>query len=387
MVELKISAKVSAKERKRKEWPRVREAVNNGAKVWLVDARRDGQGKRYFYTTAAEADAKAEQLRIQVVNEGTAALSMPLDLRAEAIECHEKLKAAGATLREATAFFLKHAKPAGGERTVAELVSEFLAAKTKAGRRDTYLDVQRYVLENVFAGKFGARQVREVSSSEIEEWMEEQNWAMRTRLNYYRDLGNLLGFAQRRGYVASNAIGRIERPKVKGKPPGVLTVDEAKALLMAAAAREDGLLPAVAIGLFCGLRTAEIKRLDWKHVRLDHATVEVTAENAKMSERRLVDMPENLPSWLKPYLKDAGPVAPVKSFDWRLAECAKAAGIKWPKNAMRHSFASYHFAHHKNASLTMALLGHFGNARTFVGSYRGLVQPKDAAAFWALTPG
>ena len=53
----------------------------------------------------------------------------------------------------------------------------------------------------------------------------------------------------------------------------------------------------------------------------------------------------------------------------------KAAGIDpWPKNALRHSFASYHLAAHKNAAETALQLGHM-DARVLFAHYRELVSP------------
>jgi integrase len=369
-------------------WPKIKAVLHkNGTRAWQVDARQKGVGERFYYPSKSEAETKADQLRKIRDNQGAAGFALTDAARAEAAECQEKLASVGATLREATAYFLKHAKPENGSRMVKEVVSEFLRLKKSAGLRETYLSVQGYVLGNVFGAEFGERQLHQIGHVEIEDWMGRQTWAPRTRQNYCRDLSNLFGFAQRRGYTAANPVERIELPKVTPKPPGILTVPEAEALLAAAKASGGAMLPAITIGLFCGLRSAEIERLDWRHVCLNLATIEVTAENAKMSERRVVDMPKNLLAWLKPYAKAAGPVAPAKSFDWHLKMLWQAAGMKaWPKNAMRHSFASYHFSQHQNAALTTAQLGHFGSTRTFVSSYRGVVQPSEAAKFWALVP-
>ena len=65
----------------------------------------------------------------------------------------------------------------------------------------------------------------------------------------------------------------------------------------------------------------------------------------------------------------------------------KAAGIeRWPNNALRHSFASYHLALHQNAATTALQLGHT-DSRLLFEHYRELVHPEDAKAFWEITPG
>ena len=145
------------------------------------------------------------------------------------------------------------------------------------------------------------------------------------------------------------------------------------------------MLPYVAIGLFAGIRTAEIERLDWKEIDLEAKTIEVTAEKSKARKRGIVDMSENLVAWIKPYAKKSGAVAP-SSPDWHFGEVRKLTKIEaWPKNAMRHSAASYHLALHKNAALTANLLRH-ENTRTLFAHYRELVKPKDAELYWKIEP-
>ena len=284
-------------------------------------------------------------------------------------------------------YYLAHAKPAGGERTVHQVVTEFITAKRNAGRKDSYLDIQKYVLSNVFAGAFGVRKIHEVTAPEIDAWMNAKPWAMRTRLNYFSDIRNLFGFAVRRGYRPTNPIAQIEKPTVTETSPGVLTIAQASSLLNVCASGEAEMLPAVAIGLFAGLRTEELDQLDWRHVDLSESNIHVPPEVAKTREGRDVEIHPTLRAWLLPLSRAEGKLAPAKSYDWRLAQKATAAGIAdWPKNALRHSFASYHFAHLKNAPLTSAMLGHHSSTQTFEKRYKKRVTPSDAGKFWNLLP-
>ena len=67
-------------------------------------------------------------------------------------------------------------------------------------------------------------------------------------------------------------------------------------------------------------------------------------------------------------------------------EKAKGATLKpWPDNALRHSFASYHLAHHKNAGDLALQMGHTDTKLIFQ-SYRELVTAKEAATYWAILP-
>lgn len=376
-----------AKRQKAEKWPRIRQVEhNNGTRAWLVDARKAGKGERFFFKTKGEADTKADQLRATVKNQGAAGLAISDRLRVEAVELEARLNAVGATLTDAVEYYLIHAKPSGGTKTVKQVVAEFLRVKEKAGRRPEYLRIQTYVL-GYFAKTFGEREIHTVGHGEISDWMDAQPWKLRTRENYRVDLGNLFGFAMKHGHCASNPLAKLERATLDDTPPGIVTVEQAAALLTAAEQFEEGsLLPFVAIGLFAGLRASELNALDWSEVSLAERTIDVKAHKAKCRARRVVTISDNLAAWLAPCARASGPVAPQEGHDVRWAALRKAAGFTtWPKNALRHSFASYHVAAHKNAPQTSLEMGH-DNPNQLFESYRALVKPAAAESFWTLRP-
>ena len=148
------------------------------------------------------------------------------------------------------------------------------------------------------------------------------------------------------GYATDNPTLRATKAKVVGEEPGVLTVEQAYALLENATPE---ILPYIAIGLFAGLRRREIERLDWSEVDFDEGHIKVSAKKSKTLQKRFVTMQPNLREWLQPYRKLKGSVAPHNLFQQLFEQAREAAGIKdWPDNALRHSFASYHLAHFKN---------------------------------------
>jgi integrase len=57
---------------------------------------------------------------------------------------------------------------------------------------------------------------------------------------------------------------------------------------------------------------------------------------------------------------------------------------EWPEDVLRHSFASYHLAKHRNAALTAELMGH-KNARIIYAHYREVVKDaEDVSLFWSI---
>jgi integrase len=89
---------------------------------------------------------------------------------------------------------------------------------------------------------------------------------------------------------------------------------------------------------------------------------------------------------LLPHRQLKGNVTPANDFKDLFERTRTLAGIvDWPQNALRHSFASYHLAHFKNAASTALELGHHDSRVTFA-HYRELVKPKEAARYWKLKP-
>jgi integrase len=57
----------------------------------------------------------------------------------------------------------------------------------------------------------------------------------------------------------------------------------------------------------------------------------------------------------------------------------------FPSNGLRHSFASYHLAHFRDAARLAIELGHADQELLF-RHYRELVKPEVAAKYWAIRP-
>ncbi len=195
----------------------------------------------------------------------------------------------------------------------------------------------------------------------------------------------LFNYAVKRGLILESPAKNTSEARVKDKPPGVLTPDQCGALLGAASSE---ILPAIALGLFAGLRPeAEVLRLDWASIRFEDALIHVEAESSKSPYDRSVEMTPELIEWLLPYKKSSGPVSPTGDKYYSLLQAAreKAKITTWPPDALRHCYGSYHYAHHQNLGMAMAEMGHT-NPRTFLAHYRARVRADDAARFWKLRP-
>ena len=378
---------------RKSKWPRVTRRKNAGGSIsFCVDmGRLAGRRLRKFFKTRLEADTYAEQQRIAKVNQGAAAFSIDEKLRVEAIEARRLLSPYGISLIEAAKYYIKHAKPKGGEKVMFELATEVLEAKAKVGRRQKTLDSYRSFF-NRFNRSFGQRHVHEVHRDDVEGWLDANVQSLATRLVHLDYLNVLFGHAVMRNYCSANPLDGIERPQVTLKAPGIFTVEQAASLLRAAVEHPDlELLPYIAIGLFAGLRPTEMTRQDWSNVRLDQRVILVNAEASKTSQKRFVDISDNLLAWLQPIARASGPIAPGDLTRRVRRVCAKTRDYehgnieKWPPDGMRHSYASYHLAKHQNAPQTSLQMGHTSPQMLF-NHYRNLVLSADAERYWKITP-
>ncbi len=263
-----------------------------------------------------------------------------------------------------------------------QLVKELVAAKEKDGASQRHVDDLRSRL-NIFAEKFNGQPVATITSAEIDDWLRSLNVSPVTRNHYRRLIVLAFNFAVQRKYATDNPAEKTAKAKEGGGNIGILTVAQAARLLENTT---PDVLPYIAIGLFAGLRRAEIERLDWSEIDFDSGLIEVTAKNAKTARRRHVTMQPNLREWLLPLRKHKGNVTPGENFRQLFDQARVAAGIdEWPDNALRHSFASYHLAHFRDAKALALEMGHTNEDMIFT-NYRQLVKPKEAERYWSIRP-
>ena len=293
-------------------------------------------------------------------------------------ESLDKLRAAGATLQHAVEFFLLH-KPHVAPPTLAEACSQCLEAKRLANQRPRTLSSLASTLSRFSRGHPNLLP-SQVTPAMIQTWLSAHAWKPATQRSYLTDLRTFFAWAKGRYYVVSNPAEAIPKPILDDVAPGILTVDQARALLEATRKHEPTLLAGVAIALFAGLRPAEIAQLEWSEVGKTY--IEVTAAKAKSRRRRLVKIEPALRAWLK-----LGGVLPPRNWKKRFAHVLEAAKITaWPHDAMRHSFASYHLAKGRSADRTAHELGHSSTQMLFA-HYRELVTHAAGVAWFRTMPG
>lgn len=376
--------------------------------TFQADFHAAGVRKRKVFDSLSGAKVAIDQWKIECVNKGRAAFGISERDRLDLAEGRKKVP--DVALSALFDFWTLH-HPAGDTKTISELVDAFLTAKTgRRGRkvverrestalnhtkRLTRMTDQTHPPEcRCFCCAFGGHPVSAVTTEAIESWLDAGEWQGRNRKHYVGSVRALFNFAIRRKDCAFNPADAIESPEVIADEPVIMAVKDIQKYLDAVQAEDAELLPREAISFFCGLRPAELDRLEWKAVSLAGRTITVSGAAAKIQgHRRVVEIPDNLVSWLAPY---AGSEAVWKSSPRaaqnRRKKIAEKINVVIPPNAGRHCFASYHLAMGGSADKTATLLGH-ESTKLLANTYRGLfdsagkvIDEKAGQAYFKIKP-
>jgi integrase len=257
----------------------------------------------------------------------------------------------GHSLIEAADYFTRRNPVAPTNKSIGDIVAEMLEAKRKAGVSEIHLRILKGRLER-FAEKFQCP-LPSITVQDVSKYVSDLKAAdgkavkNRTRGNTLSDLRNFFNFARKQRYITRDLveeINEIAAPKKEFVETGIFTPAQMKQIIGEV---NDDLKPLLAVGAFCGLRSEELNRLDWRDVRLAEGVIIVGADKAKTATRRVVPIPENCRAWLAPHAKPEGQINPAPhagALIDRIERAALRLKIKWVKNGLRHSFCSYRLA-------------------------------------------
>jgi len=363
---------------------------------YVVRSKTGEKWVRKYFESHAEAKSYVSLKTVELMNVGKEGVEFPTWLRVMAQHAHDQLKPFGKTIADAVEFYLPSIKARSMKRPVQNVVNELISAKTVDGASSRYIKDLRNRL-TIFARAHAESGIADFNVGKIDEWLRALPHSAVTRNNYKRLLGVLFSFAEKNGYISTNPARLTARAKVIPTKPGILSIGQCQQLLDNS---NPEILPAIALGLFAGLRPeAEVWRLDWSCIDLKEKLIDIS-KSKNLASDRFVTISANLSAWLKPYAKKSGPVSPTGDKYSLLLQGARATatatakkekcpenGIEnWPSDCLRHTFASMHYAFHKNAGDTALQLGHGQNLKTFIRHYKNRVKPVEAESFWKIMP-
>ena len=334
---------------------------NRGSVIYTVAFDQDGQRQRRMRRDFDDAFALAKELVIKMaagalnvltvdgrqrfVYERALELAAPTGLELDAVVSRavEAASIAGGFdhLIEAARLFESHHRGVIS-KTVGEVVTELIENRRASSASELYLRDLRLRLERRFAAAFKVP-ISSVTTGDVQMFIDGLKCKPRTKKNFLTTIGTLFAFAKNKGYVPEThpGISKVEFKANGTSKIEIFTPAEMETFLNNA---RSELVPALTIAAFAGLRSEEIRRLEWRHVHFDEKHIEVGAEIAKNRVRRIVSMPDNLCRWLQPYRKTTGPVYTFSNLAGQFGKLAEAVKIPWKKNGLRHSYISHRIA-------------------------------------------
>ena len=298
----------------------------------------------------------------------------------------------GVSLIEVVSDYLQRHPVGAIQKTVPEVLTEFILDREAANCSAVHLRDIRSRLGQ-FSRAFQAP-IQSLTAASVRDWLRSLKkpngdpLSTRTLNNLLRLIGSLLHFGRRQKYVDRDLVEEISEIDLGRSAPtetGIFSPEDLRNLLDHC---PEDLIAPLAIGAFCGLRTSELGRLDWRSVDLASGFIRIEAKIAKTATRRIIPIPTNLREWLSPVAKSEGPINPStddRGLNHRLVRGpARSAKVTWVKNGLRHSFCSYRLAQTNNAA-QVALEA--GNSPTMIfRHYRELVTPAQAQEWFSIRP-
>lgn len=127
----------------------------------------------------------------------------------------------------------------------------------------------RSLADNHVIPAVGARKLRELSADDVDEWLADKSERLSTDTlrRLHSILRRSITRAQARKKVEHNVVLLCEIPKgTGGRPSKSLTLDQARALIVAA--DQSPMRAYIVVSLLTGARTEEMRALTWPHIDL-----------------------------------------------------------------------------------------------------------------------
>lgn len=295
---------------------------------------------------------------------------------------------------EATRRRIHAERPLSKTSCCRDALAKFLEYKRSVRRRQQYVrTLEKYLGKFLRESAIEDLPVSAITVGMIYDYLTRVHTAASSTCSAIGRFGSFLEFCLKRDVIDANPIRKLERPTVERKSPVILTPEQARALLETTLRERPKVLGYIALGLFTGIRPAEMSRMQWSDLDLRPRNIKdlkgyglatVPAEASKVRRRRLVPIPPVALAWLALCDKKTGTLNPFTRADWFTRRLAKGAGFTWTADVLRHSAASYLLAEFEDAGRVAFWLGN--SAQILLTHYYSLVQPEDCKAFWRLMP-
>jgi len=381
-----------------------------------VSYRVDGKQKRAYFHTKKDANEHAEKVRSQQSKFGSMVDTMSEKELSDASRIMDICKQNNWNPFEVLDFYGAHAKKISSGKQFSE-VAEFICKKEEVSDNSEKYITQFQSTVRKFANHINGKAIDSVTKKNCLTYLEGEHlfqgkmikWSNKTR-NYRRaHLVKLFEKAKLHELCYNNPASEIPKYKEEERSIGYFDPKSIQDVLNLIFKIDPQMAVVYVLVFFCGLRLAEAARMSWDWISLEQATVRVPREIVKTC-KRVVDIPDNALEWLT-LLKKEVPVIELIERKKELADMTKHElklwkdtiepelskrqsfcirkcrefKIKYSKNAVRHSYGTFH----------LALYGDIGKTATNMGNSPNMVNKhynaecmdkKAAAKYFSIRP-
>ena len=355
-----------------------------GKKLPLFSVVYKLDGKRIWknFRQEAEANRYATHVATMIEKGQVAALSLTNHDREDYLRALAVTQPLGISLYQAVEGYSQALKnktlPA---KKISEVVEELLKRKQSSGLSKAYIKALRSYLAR-FAAAFRTN-IGNVTTAMIVHWLDSmKELRPKSRNNLRQAIANLFQFARSRGYLPKGLSTEADDVETVRDDGGEITFLKPVqlALLLEKANPIHQLY--LALGAFTGIRSAELLRLEWDEINFRKGHIEVKARKAKTATRRLVPIQPNLMQWLSPYRGQSGKLFHGRRMVEAVTAFARAQGVEWTRNVLRHSYATYRLSALPDAARVALEMG-TSPAKLF-SNYRELDRENHAPDWFAM---
>jgi site-specific recombinase XerD len=379
--------------RKRDDW---HSSFHEGAKKWRVTVPRKYSHKGFRYDKYFASQKEAEKFIADTLEEraehGKSAVSA---------EDRHYINLARTELGGSLVLMpkvLAHWRKTGDEAITSTLVQDAVATfvKTKVGKgsKRTFTDITSRLGQ--FAKDFFGRDLHQVHSGEIENWIEKSAAAW-SKKSMFKRLSPFFKYAMRQRMIAVNPMNLLTSPEAPGLHQAVYTPKQFQAMLTWAHQNSTNiLLPFLGLSGLCFMRSGELVRsyvsetvLEWSDILWDRQKIHVREEVAKGTRRfkneRFVPFGKSFIDAMVSFShrktgRIISPTGSAFSKEWQRMH--EALGFPAIPNGMRRSAISYTLAARPELGIVQASKWAGNSEATIKKHYLELLTQEDGDAWF-----
>jgi len=348
------------------------------------------EGKRkekyFIYKTKAEEFARERQEAVDLKGSESAAVSahemLAVTTWRQAQSSHPELN--DISLEAVINSYLNQHRARLDSMSLSNCIDKLILSLQLGGKSKRHIETVESNMRR-FQKEFPNWMMSDFTREQVFDYLAHMECSATTKQNHLRTITSLFNKALQLGVVSFSPVVKLskELEKPVWKEPEVYAVEHVSLLLQHCPQRS---LAAVVLGFFCGLRRAELERIDWKHIKLTSNKVTVPASIEKKSRRKVIEIPNNATKWLQPLaIRSGALVESQQCYRSDLEKMHVSANVERVNNGLRHSFCSYHVALHESADKTALLLGH-KNASVLFDHYRNVVDKEEGHSYFNIMP-